>query len=590
MPGKQGKISQFWQELKRRKVFRVMAMYAATAFIIMEAGDIMLPRLGLPDWTVTFIIVLLIIGFPISIILSWIFDITPEGVKKTESGGDAKESGTPPVSVKRRLKLSDVIIAVLFVIICILLYPKIFRNDKAPELVKSLAVLPFKNLSGNAEQVYFVEGMHDELISDLSGIQNLKVISRTSVMRYQDTKKSIPEIARELNVDVLIEGSVLRMGDKVRINAQLINGTTDVHLWAEHYDYQLQDAMSLISKVTRDIAAEINIVLTPKEKERLMNVQAVNPEAQEYYLMGRYYYYKYSLEDALKGREYLQKAIDADTNFAKAYVDLANCYGLLVWLGEIPRNEALVIIFRFINKAFQLDDQLAEAHQALATWKFYLQWDFPGAKTEFNKAIKLNPNLGGNSEYPLYLASMRRFEEAIPEAKRVLRLDPFSYLSNLVVALVYSLADWNNEAMEQYQKMLELGLVDSSNFYYNIEIFNVRMGMYDKAVENRKKYMALMGVSPEIIESLEQAWEKSGPEGYRLWKLDQLKGKYDKYPLIVASIYTQLGLKDKALDYLEIAWQKHDKMLYMLYANPDWIPLREEPRYQALIDKMGFEK
>ncbi|MCD6596331.1 MAG: hypothetical protein J7L04_01510 [Bacteroidales bacterium] len=582
------KISQFWQELKRRKVFRVMAMYAATAFIIMEAGDIMLPRLGLPDWTVTFIIVLLIIGFPISVILAWIFDITPEGVKKTESIELARELEEPSVTVKRRLKVSDVIIGMLVVVVGILAYPKVFRNDKATEQVKSLAVLPFKNLSGNAEQVYFVEGMHDELISDLSGIQNLKVISRTSVMRYQDTKKSIPEIARELNVDVLIEGSVLRMGDKVRINAQLINGSTDVHLWAEHYDYQIQDAMSLISKVTRDIAAEINIVLTPKEKERLTNLQAVNPEAQEYYLMGRYYYYKLSLEGALKGREYFQKAIDADTNFAKAYVDLSNCYSMFTWYGEIPRNEASVIIYRLLNKAFQLDDQLAEAHQALATWKFYHEWDFPGAKTEFNKAIKLNPNLAGNSEYPLYLASMRRFEEAIPEAKRVLRLDPFSYLSNLVMALVYSLADRNNEAMEQYQKMLELGLVDSSNFYYNMEIHNVRMGMYDKAVKATKKYMALKGDSPDLIESLQQAWEKSGPEGYWLWKLDQLKGKYDKYPLIVARIYTQLGLKDKALDYLEIAWQKRERMLYMLYANPDWIPLREEARYQALIDKMGF--
>ena len=184
---------------------------------------------------------------------------------------------------------------------------------------------------------------------------------------------------------------------------------------------------------------------------------------------------------------------------------------------------------------------------------------------------------------------MRRFEEAIPEAKRVLRLNPFSSLSNLVMALVYILADRNSESIEQYHKMLELGL-DSISVYSGFADLYFRMGMFDNAVKTRQKYMALRGSSPELIESMGQAYKKSGPEGYWLWRLNQLKGKYDKYPLLAARIFTYLGEKGKALDYLEMAYQKHERMLYMLYTHPDWIPLREEARYQALIDKMGFEK
>ncbi len=581
------KIARFWTELKRRKVVKVVIVYAGAAYVIIELVNNVAEPLRLPGWFSTMVILLLAIGFPIVAILSWIFDITPQGIEKTSKFEKSGNSGKSPASNTWRIA-TYISIVIIVVLIGFNLFRRPERVGKNETMEKSIAVLPFKNLSGNSDQVYFVEGMHDELISDLSGIKSLKVISRTSVMRYQDTKKSIPEIARELNVDVLLEGSVLRIGKKIRINAQLINGSTDVHLWAEHYDYQLQDAMSLISDVTRDIAAEIDIILTPKEKERLTNVQSVNPEALEYYQKGQYYYYKLSLEADLKASVFFQKAIDADTNFAKAYVGLANCYSMFAWYGKISNSEASLRVNRLIDKALQLDDQLAEAHLTLATVKFYQEWDFPGAKKEFERAIELNPNLVGNNEYPWYLVAMRRYDESIVAAKRALRLDPYSSLSNFTMARVYDLAGLNNEAIEQYHNMLELGLDSGSVYYYSAKVY-FRMGMFEKAVNAWCEYMACKGSSPELIESMEQVYRKSGPEGFWIWRLNQLKERSDKYPLSMARIYIHLGKKEKALDYLEKAWQRRERMLFLLYADPDWIPLREEPSYQALIDKMGFE-
>ncbi|MCK4346900.1 MAG: tetratricopeptide repeat protein, partial [Bacteroidales bacterium] len=573
------KLTQFWNELKRRKVVRVIIVYAAAAYVILEFVSIIAEPFGLPDWTLKFVVVLLSIGFIIAIIISWVYDITPEGVRKTKRVKEVRKAEKAVASNAWEIAtyVSVVIIAALIIMNLVKSPEQAGRRENTE---KSIAVLPFKNLSGNSEQVYFVEGMHEELITDLSKIKTLKVISRTSVMRYQDTKKSMPEIARELDVGTLIEGSVLRIGDQVRITAQLIDGSTDEHLWAEHYDHQLQDALNLISKVARDIASEINIVLTPKETERLTVVHVVDPVAQENYMQGRYYSDKMDVENTWKASEYFQKAIDADTNFAKAYVGLADCYGMLNWYGEIPCNEASLMTNRLLGKAFQLDDQLAEAHQALATNKFYWEWDFQGAEREFIRALDLNPSLVGNNEYPWYLMAMRRFDEAITEAKRALRLDPFTFLSNYTLAFVYSVAGRDNESIEQCQRILELGLNDKAA-YNGLATAYRRMGSYDEAVKAYQEYLALTGSSPELIESLEQAFKESGTKGYWLWQLEQLKGKYNEQPLRTAKYYTQLGKKEKALTYLEIAYQKGDKNIYLLYADPDWAPLRDEPRFQA---------
>ncbi len=243
MPDSLNKLSQFWQELKRRKVIKVIAMYAATAFIIMEAGEIMLPRLGLPDWTVTFIIILLIIGFPIAIILSWIFDVTPEGLKKTEPVNVVTEKETVAKPVKRKLRVSDIIIAVLVVAVVILVYPKIFQQNKVEDIVeKSIAVRPFWNESIEKENEFFVNGMTEDIRINLSKIADLRVLSRGSVEKYRDTQYSTIDIARDLNVTYVLEGTAQRIENQVKIHVQLILAQNDDHIWENSYKEDIKDA------------------------------------------------------------------------------------------------------------------------------------------------------------------------------------------------------------------------------------------------------------------------------------------------------------------------------------------------------------
>jgi len=405
---------QFWQELKRRKVFRVIAMYAATAFIIMEAGEIVLPRLGLPDWTVTFIIVLIIIGFPITVILSWIFDITPEGVKKTESIETVKEHEPLSEPVKRKLRVGDVIIAILVVVVVILAYPKIFKKGEVIELEKSIAVLPFENMSDDSEFAHLGDAITDEIIMQLYKINAFEVRSRTSIMQYKNTEKGSPLIGEELKVNYLLEGSTQRYEDQVRIRVQLIHASTDDHIWGNIFEGEWKDIFDIQINVAKQVARELKTVLSPEEVERIEDEPTENIEAYNLYLQGRYFWNQEGRDDLDKSIECYKRALEIDPNYALAYSGMAASYTSYANSGYLPRRDVMFQAKKAAMKALEIDNTLGEAHAELAHARVTHDWNWTEGEKGFKRALELNRNYASaHDRYAWLLTFVGRHDEAI---------------------------------------------------------------------------------------------------------------------------------------------------------------------------------
>ena len=456
-----------------------------------------------------------------------------------------------------------------------------------PGRIKSLAVLPLENLSGDPNQEYFADGMTEALIANLGKIGALRVISRQSVMRYKGSDKPLPEIARELNVDAVVEGSVLRVAERVRITAQLIGAIPERHLWADNYDRDLGDILILSSEVALAIAKEIRAKLAPEQETLLAKVRPVNPEAQELYIKGRYYFNKWSKEGFDRASEYFQQAIEVDPNDARAYVGLSLCYGWYGFRGDIPPKEGYSKKMELLKKALEIDESLAEAHESLAAGKIYYDWDWAGAEEGFKRALALNPNLVGANEYAWLLMAVGRFDEAIAEAERTLRLDPFTVVTNVTLAHFYTHARQYDQAIAQWQRFLELGLDDALAYSGFAKVYEL-MGKFEDCVRFQQKAMTLRGDTTDDIEALGLAYSESGPKGYWMWHLDKLKGRYDQNPTDTAIYYAQLGDKDQAFAWLEKAYEKHDMELFRLKYNPRFDPLRDDPRFGDLLSRMNF--
>jgi TolB-like protein/Tfp pilus assembly protein PilF len=459
------------------------------------------------------------------------------------------------------------------------------------EAIESIAVRPFANLSGDPDQDYFVDGMTEELISELAKIGALQVTSRTSVIRYKDTDKSLPEIARELGVDAIVEGTVLRDGNQVRITVQLIHASTDRHLWTDRYDRELTNILGLHSDVAQAIAQEVQATLTPQEQGRLTGTRPVNPDAYELYLRGRHEFFKYKHQAFEKAVEYFQQAIEIDSNYAEAYAMLGACYVYFGWSRSMPLEEARSRAAPPLRKAFEIDDMISEAYYALAMIKFYFDWDWAAAETEFKRAIELNPSNGEtHGQYAWCLMAMGRFDEAIAEAERGLQLDPVLPLANFGLAQVYYCARQYDLAIAQYQQLAELDPNDYGPEWFTADVF-AQIGRYEDAIEARKNALRLMKIPPaELaadIAALDSAYSESGPEGYWRWHL-HFKYWWRDHPAADAVIYAQIGDKERAFALLEQGYEEHSPEIHLLKAKPSFDPLRDDPRYHDLLRRMNF--
>ncbi|MGE5814799.1 MAG: winged helix-turn-helix domain-containing tetratricopeptide repeat protein [Acidobacteriota bacterium] len=437
--------------------------------------------------------------------------------------------------------------------------------------ISSLAVLPLATLSHDADQEYFADGMTDALITDLAKMGSLRITSRTSVMRYKGTRKTIRDIGRELNVDAVVEGTVSRSGNRVRITAQLIQVSTDMHLWAESYERDLSEVFALQGAVATDIARRINVVVSPLETPEI-----VNPEAYGLYLKGRYFFHQYTSDGWRQAIEHFRKAMEADPKFASAYSGLADAYLVAGAYGAIPTDDALTQGKAAATRALELDETLGGAHYALATAHTWYDWDWAAAEREFKRAVDLDPNDAlGRNWYGGYLSLRGRHEEAVEEQKRALDLDPLSLIANANLTRALYWARRYAEAIEQGRKTLQIDPSFGVARYW-LEGALRHEGLFSEAVALREA-----ATTPEEARRLRAVFNREGFSPI----LRQSAENFRKAgaPVVAARCYAQLGEREQALGLLESCAARRCSSLVNLPIEPDFDPLRAEARFQRLL-------
>lgn len=579
---------QFWKELKRRKVIRVITVYAAAAFVILELISIIIEPLRLPEWTLQMVIVLLVIGFILSVILSWVYDVTPEGIEKTKSAADTISNKPQPASKGWKIAtLVSVLIIIAFVVFYILGNNK--RSSDISKLEKSIAVLPFNNLSEEKGNEHFVDGIVEDLLNRISVIEELKVISRTSSDMFRERgMKSILEIADELDVSFIVEGSVQRYGDKARITVQLIDAINDDHIWAKNYDREIVDVFKTQSEIAMQIATELRMILTSKQKTHIQENRTINVKAFELYQMGRFYWNKRTGDGYNTSIEYFNKAIEEDPDYGLAYAGLADTYNLMALQGWIDEQEGRDKSVELAIKALTLNEDLAEAYTVLGSIYDYVDWDWENAEQAFKRALEINPNYAtAHHYYSEHLSILGQHEKARMQIDKALELDPLSFVIRHVSAKLYYNRGRFEEALAEIQKCNEL---QENHPWLPYREFNI----YWQMGEKEKAYQALLkifeGDSIYNLETAQNIYKVSGPKAVLDWKINiDIKEAEKGYRLSrLASTYGLIGEDEKALEWLEKAFMLNklspEMSFYIHFKN-----LHNNPRYLAILKKMGLD-
>jgi len=455
---------------------------------------------------------------------------------------------------------------------------------------QSLAVLPLENLSGDPSQDYFADGMTDELITNLGQIGSLRVISRTSVMQYRGVHKPLPQIARELNVDTIVEGTVVRSGGQVRITAQLIQASADKHLWAQSYERDLKDVLGLQREIANAIAKHVGSTLAPPQI-RLGSGRPTSPEVYESYLKGEYFLNRFTPDSIRKAADYFQEAIEKDPNYAPAYSKLAGCYQILAGMGAIPKKVAYPKAKVLVAKALELDPQFAAAH-AVRGWSLLLyELDFATAGAELKRAVELNANgVEGHQGLGDYYATMGQLQESVLEVERARELDPLASIVNSDLCTMLFFARRYDEALAQCKANLDLDPNSVRALWFIGDVYAAK-GMNSEAVSTFLQAMQLGGAPPGMIAAAKTGARDSGLKGY--WKaltpfLPENVANGNLEPFDAAVSYAYAGDADMALRSLERAVEARCYGITYLAVNPIFDELRSDPRFVSLLRRIGL--
>jgi adenylate cyclase len=584
----------FFGELKRRNVYKVAVAYVVAGWALSQGIAQVLPVFNVPNWAIRLLVLLIIVGLPVALILAWTFEITPEGIHRTKTADAMPDMPRK----KKRAWIYVVVIGALFSIGLFLLgrysaSRAAPESERAPAAAgslpeKSIAVLPFDNLSRDPDNAYFAEGVQDEILTRLAKVADLKVISRTSTQHFKSAPENLPAIAKQLGVMNILEGSVQRAGNQVRVNVQLINALNDAHLWADTFDRQLTDIFTVESEIAKSVADALQATLTGAEKKSIAKAPTANPEAYELYLKGRFFWNKRSGVDLRKAIDYFNQAIAKDPNYALAYAGLADSYMLLPNYGGASTREAIAPARGAVTKALALDDSLAEAHASLGLLDT-LELHLKQAVGDFERAIQLKPNYA-TAHHWLMLGqlSLGHFDQAIAEGKRAVELDPLSLIINADFAWTYSCAHRFDEGETQARKTLE---IDPRFFlaHYYLGGISLIKGRLDEAISEFEKAVELNNDAYSLAmlgHAYARAGKKDDAQKILARMNEEAKSRYIA-PYAWAVIDVGLGEKERALDQLEHAYQTGDtNYLFVIKVDPLLEELRREPRFEALVQKV----
>ena len=585
--------NNFFSELKRRNVYKIAVAYLVGSWLFIQAASIFLPAFDAPPWAIKVIILVLILGFPIALVLSWAFEITSEGIK-------LESDVTPNQSIARKTGRKIVALTVVLALAASGLFVFRFvrsKNEETPRQseaatalpAKSIAVLPFDNLSEEKGNAFFAEGIQDEILTRLAKVADLKVISRTSTQRFKAVPSDLREIAKQLGVMNILEGSVQKSNDQVRINVQLINAVTDAHLWAESYDRKLTDLFTVESEVAKTIADTLQAKLTGSELTAISSRPTQDPVAQDLLVQGRHFLALRRDDNLPRAIEFFRQAIVRDPNYAAAYAGLSEALILLPrYTGANPRDtrpESRVAA----RKALELNPNLAEAHNALAKIAMDYDVDFAEATREFRRAIELNPNYAGAHHwFSGTLESQGQFDEAIAESKLGTELDPFSAVNLSDQGRIYGSARRFPEAKASFEKSIAIDPAFSYVHWHYGEMLQVSGDLQGAAAEYARSRTASNTPEP-IALSGQLAAIMGRPEEARraLAALDELEKHRHVDVFWRALLYLGLGDKDRALQVLEQSYVNNEGYeIGLIKVDPMLDSLRAEPRFQALVQKV----
>ena len=579
---KESPLKSFLAKLRKRHLIETLAAFIGGGWLIIEFVDrILVAHYHFPDKTIDITFITLLCALICTLLWRWF------------SGREAP----------RKFKLELVLIPPV-VLVTVLLDINLLLHLKGPaaetlpasKWKNSIAVLPFVDMSPQKDQEYFCDGMTEELINRLSNIKELKVPARTSSFVFKGKAEDIREIGRKLDVRTVLEGSIRKIDNQLRVTAQLVNISNGFHLWSDTYNRELKDVFFIQDEIASTIADKLKLTLLSDEKARLVKHSTENLEAYNLYLLGRYFYYKTTEEDMNKAIRYFEQAIAKDPGYALAYAGQATCYSVLCTTGYLAPKESYPKAKEAVVKALELDEELGEAHASLGYLKFFLDWDFAGAERDFKRAVKLSP---GNVDVyilnSLYLTFLGRFDEAIAGFKRAVELDPASPLTYTYLGgFGYQMAGRYDESIVQIKKGLDM---DPSIFFGQLFLASVfaLKGTYGEAISQADKVLSAWPTLEDVqvlsflgwVNAVSGRQEKARNFLNRM--LDLRARRYvDAY--LIGAVYAGLGEKDKAFEWLTKAYEEHAGQMVCIRVDP-WIKnLRSDPRYKELLKKMGWEK